>query len=144
MISSIEFQEKQQFTEDLNEIKQLLKLTIFSTTSDIKSLKVVEETMNKLFGLIHSIPDSILQWIGGGLSRSMGDYANGIEGGSSHTTEKIGGGSKQAVMSMSSASTRGVQRAQELRERNEEKTTLVRPFFGAMENYFQKIKFLKK
>ncbi|ECB1040883.1 hypothetical protein EU237_23065 [Salmonella enterica subsp. enterica serovar Schwarzengrund] len=85
-------------------------------------LKVVEETMNKLFGLIHSIPDSILQWIGGGLSRSMGDYANGIEGGSSHTTEKIGGGSKQAVMSMSSASTRGVQRAQELRERNEENT----------------------
>lgn len=78
--------------------------------------------MNKLFGLIHSIPDSILQWIGGGLSRSMGDYANGIEGGSSHTTEKIGGGSKQAVMSMSSASTRGVQRAQELRERNEENT----------------------
>ncbi|EBF4925480.1 hypothetical protein A0P87_23830, partial [Salmonella enterica] len=85
-------------------------------------LKVVEETMNKLFGLIHSIPDSILQWIGGGLSRSMGDYANGIEGGSSHTTEKIGGGSKQAVMTMSSVSTRGAQRAQELRERNEENT----------------------
>jgi hypothetical protein len=51
----------------------------------------------------------------------MGDYANGIEGGSSHTTEKIGGGINK-VMSMSNAGTRKVQRAQELRERNEENT----------------------
>lgn len=85
-------------------------------------LKVVEETMNKLFGLIHSIPDSILQWIGGGLSRSMGDYANGIEGGSSHTTDKIGGGSKQTELALSKASTSSWQKTLEQRERNEANT----------------------
>ncbi|EBQ8239909.1 hypothetical protein B5591_22605 [Salmonella enterica] len=85
-------------------------------------LKVVEETMNKLFGLIHSIPDSILQWIGGGLSRSMGDYANGIEGGASQSTERIGGGSKQAVTAIGKASTSSWQKAHEQRERNEANT----------------------
>lgn len=82
-------------------------------------LKVVEETMNKLFGLIHSIPDSLLQWIGGGLSRTMGDYANGIEGGASQSTERIGSGSKQAVSAIGGATTKSWERTQKHRENNE-------------------------
>lgn len=73
-------------------------------------LKVVEEVMNKLFGLIHSIPDSILQWIGGGLSRSMGDYANGIEAGSTQNTERFGQGMSQVNQAVTNAGTDKIKR----------------------------------
>ncbi|WP_180277900.1 hypothetical protein, partial [Enterobacter cloacae] len=57
-----------------------------------------------------SIPDSILQWIGGGLSRSMGDYANGIEAGSTQNTERFGQGMSQVNQAVTNAGTDKIKR----------------------------------
>lgn len=62
-----------------NAFMQIL-ITIFST---IVYCIIIHNIMKKMLGLIHSLPDSILQWIGGAQSKILGDYSSGIEGESS-------------------------------------------------------------
>jgi conjugal transfer/type IV secretion protein DotA/TraY len=45
---------------------------------------IIHNIMKKMLGLIHSLPDSILQWIGGAQSKILGEYSSGIEGESSN------------------------------------------------------------
>lgn len=63
-----------------NAFTQIL-ITIGST---IVYCIIIHNLMKKMLGLIHSLPDSILQWIGGAQSKILGDYASGIEGESGH------------------------------------------------------------
>lgn len=49
--------------------------------------------IDKLFALIHTVPDKLLQWIGGALSNNMGEYANGIDtGGATTATNRMNTG----------------------------------------------------
>lgn len=63
-----------------NAFTQIL-ITIGST---IVYCIIIHNIMKKMLGLIHSLPDSILQWIGGAQSKILGEYSSGIEGESSN------------------------------------------------------------
>lgn len=79
-----------------NAFMQIL-ITIFST---IVYCIIIHNIMKKMLGLIHSLPDSILQWIGGAQSKILGDYSSGIEGESSAAQGAV---LKQGMSAMSTA-----------------------------------------
>lgn len=52
---------------------------------------ILQNTVKKVFSLMHVIPDSLLQWFGGNDSKVLGEYANGIEQGASQGVSQMGG-----------------------------------------------------
>lgn len=52
---------------------------------------ILQNTVKKVFSLMHIIPDSLLQWFGGNDSKVLGEYANGIEQGASQGVSQMGG-----------------------------------------------------
>ncbi|ECE0404269.1 hypothetical protein YJ57_24735 [Salmonella enterica subsp. enterica] len=61
----------------------------------------------RLLSLSHTIPDTILQWIGGHAQNVMGQYANGIEG-TTDTMNKMGAGAAVSSLKSGSAHVGGV------------------------------------
>lgn len=53
---------------------------------------VLQNTVKKIFSLIHVIPDSLLQWFGGNDQKILGEYANGIEQGAQQGLGQMGSG----------------------------------------------------
>ena len=51
---------------------------------------VLQNTVKKVFSLMHVIPDSLLQWFGGNSAPILGEYANGIEQGSMQGVSQMG------------------------------------------------------
>lgn len=61
---------------------------------------VLQNTVKKIFSLIHVIPDSLLQWFGGNDQKILGEYANGIEQGSQQGIQQVSGGLSSAALRM--------------------------------------------
>ena len=59
---------------------------------------VLQNTVKKIFSLIHVIPDSLLQWFGGNDQKILGEYANGIEQGSQQGIQQVSGGLSSAAL----------------------------------------------
>lgn len=53
---------------------------------------ILQNTVKKIFSLIHVIPDSLLQWFGGNDQKILGEYANGIEQGAQQGLSQMGSG----------------------------------------------------
>lgn len=64
---------------------------------------IVNKTVVQIFGLIHKIPDSLLQWIGGGHGNVLGSYSQGIEGGVSNASVGALMGANQIGQAVSNA-----------------------------------------
>lgn len=61
---------------------------------------VMQNTVKKIFSLIHVFPDSLLQWFGGQDQKILGEYANGIEQGSTQGVAQLGGALSGATNSL--------------------------------------------
>lgn len=64
---------------------------------------IINKTVMQIFGLIHKIPDSLLQWIGGGHGNVLGSYSQGIEGGVSNASMGALMGANQMGQAVSNA-----------------------------------------
>lgn len=74
---------------------------------------IINKTVMQIFGLIHKVPDSLLQWIGGGHGNALGSYSQGIEGGVSNASV----GALMGAHQMGQAVTNATKSAKENKDR---------------------------
>lgn len=78
---------------------------------------VMVSIIQRVFALIHVLPDRLLRWIGGGGSNDLGQEAHGIE---SHTGAKVMAGAA-ASHQLGSAGQQGVQNARNLQAQGKQR-----------------------
>lgn len=74
--------------------------------------------MHKIFGLIHVIPDQLLQWIGGGSSQ-LGSYGGGASEAGKSSKAAMAGAMAQGSQSLTSAASTAAQTSQQRKMSNE-------------------------